>query len=65
MAKWERISPLDIVGQGERRCSMVVVLKCMVSINREMREGGGRRGRGNAEKRRTGAGQRRQTIPFC
>ena len=50
MAEWERISLLDIVwqrfgrvcagGGGGRRGSMVAVLKCRVSINGEMREGG-------------------------
>ena len=64
MAEWKRISPLDIVWQGFWRVYVVVVVggggtvavvKCRVSINGEMREGGG-------EERRTGAGQCRRTI---
>lgn len=46
MAEWKRISPLDIVWQGFWRVYVggggtVAVVKCRVSINGEMREGGG------------------------
>lgn len=39
---------------------MVAVVKCRVSINGEMREGGGV----GREERRTGAGQCRRTMAF-